>query len=108
MPFTASGFATKHNHRLGGQPKGGKAASIANAVMRDHPGLGEGPAIAIASKYAQRHRDDGGPVTDRPQGRDVDVNLTPTPGYFGPVGPLQPFRDLPDKYFWPQWRGQPI
>lgn len=47
MPWTGKSFAGRHNHALSG-PAAGKAASIANAILKR--GADEGIAIATANK----------------------------------------------------------
>lgn len=59
MPWTPSQFADRHNHALHGE-RAAHAAGIANAVLRS--GVPEGESIAIANKWAERHRDAGGGV----------------------------------------------
>ena len=59
MPWTGSQFSDRHNHALHGA-KAEHAAHIANAVLKS--GAPEGESIAIANKWALRHRDSGGSV----------------------------------------------
>lgn len=49
MPFSAKSFKARHNHKLS-EAAAGKAASIANAMMKR--GIPEGEAIATANKRA--------------------------------------------------------
>ncbi len=49
MPWSAKSFAARHNHSLKGKAAA-KAASQANALLRE--GVPEGEAIAIANKHA--------------------------------------------------------
>lgn len=50
MPWSAASFKAKHNHSLSGR-QAGKAASIANAMLKR--GVPEGEAIATANKRAK-------------------------------------------------------
>lgn len=51
MPWSASSFKSKHNHSLN-KEQSGKAASMANAMLRN--GVPEGEAIATANKNAKK------------------------------------------------------
>ncbi len=50
MPWSAETFKSRHNHGLN-KKQAGKAASIANAMLRR--GVPEGEAIATANKRAR-------------------------------------------------------
>lgn len=82
MPWDAKSFAT-HNHALHGAGAG-KAASIANAILKRTGD--DGLAIATANKYAANHRANGG-ASDidaalRIAHRDAGGFTPPAPPYF--------------------------
>lgn len=56
MPWSGKSFAEKHNHSFSG-PAAGKAASIANAILKR--GADEGVAIATANKKVNLMRKRG-------------------------------------------------
>lgn len=99
MPWTPTQFASRHNHSLHGE-RAAHASRIANAVLRS--GVPEGESIAVANRWAQHHRADGGytvptrsPARERAaevlsrgrgQSSQTDLNLTPMQPYGAPGG----------------------
>lgn len=100
MPWNAQNFASRHNHGLS-PTQSAHAARIANAVLKRSGN--EGMSIAVANKNVM-HRASGGYTASRPQisreddaeilshgrrqGRDVDINLTPTPSIRAPINDI--------------------
>jgi len=86
MPWDARGMAS-HNHALHGE-KAGHAARIANAVLKSSGD--EGMALAVANKWAGKHRADGGMMNDN--GPIEPTAQTTSPNY---QANLQKFSQLP-------------